>query len=165
MSEYMTEKEVLNKLNIENFRQVTKDKVIALASMLDKMDPEVAKKALEQFPDFSRTMRSLVSDYKEIISEAIDTNRDSVKSCYASCNTILEILKAELENENLDYIQRKEILELMISVNKMIFEKDTENKHFILKIVGEAAALMIGVGIIMLSALGCNAKINMNNTL
>ena len=28
-----------------------------MASMLDKMDPEVAKKALEQFPDFSNTVK------------------------------------------------------------------------------------------------------------
>lgn len=165
MGGYMTEKEVLNKLNIENFRQITKDKVIALASMLDKMDPEVAKKALEQFPDFSRNMRLLVSDYKEIINDSLVSNNESMKACYESCNTILEAMRLELENENLDYDQRKEILELMISVNKMIFEKDTENKHFVLKIVSEAAAIVIGVGIIMLSALGCNAKINVNNSL
>ncbi|WP_278246233.1 hypothetical protein [Terrisporobacter othiniensis] len=32
------------KLNIEDFRHITKDKVITMSSMLDKMDPEVDKK-------------------------------------------------------------------------------------------------------------------------
>lgn len=44
----MSEAKVLKKLDIADFRHLTKDKVIKMASMLDKMDPEVAKKALEQ---------------------------------------------------------------------------------------------------------------------
>ena len=54
----MSEANVLKKLDIEDFRHITKDKVIKMASMLDKMDPEVAKKALEQFPEFAGTIAS-----------------------------------------------------------------------------------------------------------
>lgn len=32
---------------------MTKDKVMTMVTMLDRMDPEVAKKALEQFPEFA----------------------------------------------------------------------------------------------------------------
>ena len=60
MSRPLTEQQVLKKLKIEDFRHLTKDKVIAMASMLDKMDPEVAKKALEQFPDFANTMKEVL---------------------------------------------------------------------------------------------------------
>lgn len=49
MSKLLTEKKILKKLNIEDFRHLTKDKVITMASMLDKMDPEVAKKHLNSF--------------------------------------------------------------------------------------------------------------------
>ena len=42
MGRPLTEQQVLKKLKIEDFRHLTKDKVIAMASMLDKMDPEVA---------------------------------------------------------------------------------------------------------------------------
>ena len=44
----LTEQKVLKKLGIDDFRHLTKDKVITMASMLDRMDPEVAKKAIEQ---------------------------------------------------------------------------------------------------------------------
>ena len=163
MSDYISEKEVLNKLHIDNFRQVTKDKVIALASMLDRMDPEVAQKALEQFPDFSKSITSIISDYKDVIKEGFVSNNESMKACYETCNTILESMRLELQNENLGYDQKREIMESMISVNKMLFDKDTENKSFVLKIVGEAAVVVIGAAIIMLSALGCNAKINVHS--
>lgn len=43
----MSEAKVLKKLDIADFRHLIKDKVIKMASMLYKMDPEVAKKALE----------------------------------------------------------------------------------------------------------------------
>lgn len=158
----MTEKEVLNKLNIDSFRQISKDKVIALASMLDRMNPEVAKKVIEQFPDFSRTMCSLVSDYKHIVNERLATNKESMKECYASCNYILETMRKELSNDNLSFGQRKEILESMIAVNKIVMDKDSENKGFILKIVGDAAVLAVVVGVIVLSAFGGKTRINLN---
>ncbi len=44
-----TEQQVLKKLDIPDFRHLTKEKVIAFATMVPKMNPEVAKKALEQF--------------------------------------------------------------------------------------------------------------------
>ena len=50
-----TEQQVLKKLDIPDFRHLTKEKVIAFATMVPKMNPEVAKKALEQFPNFAST--------------------------------------------------------------------------------------------------------------
>lgn len=40
----LSEKKVLKQLGISNFRYLTKEKVIELTSMLDRMDPKVAKK-------------------------------------------------------------------------------------------------------------------------
>ena len=45
----MTEEKVLKKLGIDDFRHITKNKVIKMASMLDRVDPEVAKKLLSNF--------------------------------------------------------------------------------------------------------------------
>lgn len=56
----MTEEKVLKKLGIDDFRHITKNKVIKMASMLDRVDPEVAKKAIEQFPDFSNTAKEIL---------------------------------------------------------------------------------------------------------
>ena len=60
----LTEQKVLKKLGIEDFRYLTKDKVVKMANMLDKMNPEVAKKAIEQFPNFSNTMKEILAEYK-----------------------------------------------------------------------------------------------------
>ena len=59
MNKSLTEAKVLTKLGIPDFRHLTKDKVVSFVSMLPHMDPEVAKKALEQFPEFSSTALSI----------------------------------------------------------------------------------------------------------
>lgn len=61
----MTEKQVLKTLDIPDFRHLSKEKVMTFFSMIPQMDPEVAKKALEQFPNFSSSVREILQDYKE----------------------------------------------------------------------------------------------------
>ena len=73
MSQTLTEQKVLKKLDIDDFRHLTKDKVITMASMLDRMNPEVAKKALEQFPDFAATAKEMLTT-KEISYNEFKTN-------------------------------------------------------------------------------------------
>lgn len=93
MSKLLTEQKVLKKLNIENFRNLTKDKVITMASMLDKMDPEVAKKAIEQFPEFSNTAKEMLKEYKDTLDKGLETNKESVESYYSVCKVTIETLQ------------------------------------------------------------------------
>ncbi len=79
MAKLLSEEKVLKKLGIEDFRHLNKAKVINLASMLDKMDPEVAKKALEQFPEFAKTSKEMLVDYKETLNKGIESNDKSVQ--------------------------------------------------------------------------------------
>ena len=67
MKRMLTEQQVLKKMDIPDFRHVTKDKIITFASMLPNMDPEVAKKALEQFPDFAKTSLEVMKEYKALV--------------------------------------------------------------------------------------------------
>ena len=67
MNKQLTEQQVLHKLEIPNFRHLTKDKVMTFASMLHNMDPIVAKKALEQFPEFAKMMLEVMHDYKSVL--------------------------------------------------------------------------------------------------
>ncbi|RGG56132.1 hypothetical protein [Blautia sp. AF19-10LB] len=63
MDRLLTEQKALKKLGIEDFRHLTKDKAIMMVSMLDKMEPEITKKAIEQFPHFSDTMYTVNHPY------------------------------------------------------------------------------------------------------
>jgi len=164
MSKSLTEQKVLKKLGIDDFRHLTKDKVIMMASMLDKMDPEVAKKALEQFPDFAGTMKEILSEYKNSLDKSLHENSESVKSYYDTCDAIIATLRKELENENIEFEERKYIIEKMAEIAKMKGDKDSENKRFIVTLV---AAGLAAVGItaeVLLTAIGGNTKVDLDDT-
>lgn len=163
MNKTLTEQKVLKKLGIEDFRHLTKDKVITMASMLDKMEPEVAKKAIEQFPNFSNTMKEILHEYKESLDRAQEGNAESVKSFYDSCDMIINSLQKELEKDNQTFEERKYIIDKMMEVAKMKGDKDSENKKFILTMVVTGVVALGTAATVLLSALGGNTKIEMQD--
>lgn len=163
MARSLTEQKVLKKLGIDDFRHLTKDKVITMASMLDRMDPEVAKKAIEQFPEFAHTRKDILQDYKQTLDKALDENSESVKSYYSSCDAIITSLQKELDKENLSFDEKRYIIDKMIEVNKMKGEKDSENKKFIATLAVIGAAAIGTVAGVLASAIGGNTKIEMND--
>lgn len=163
MNKSLTEQKVLKKLNIEDFRHLTKDKVIAMASMLDKMDPEVAKKALEQFPEFAATIKEMLNEYKNILDKGLETNKESVQAYYDSCNSMIMFLQKQLDDEGLSFEDRKYIIDTMLEITRMIGEKDSENKKFIatLAVLGVTATCVATT--ILASVLGGNTQIEAND--
>ena len=126
----ITETEALKSLDISDFRHPTKDTMIKMVSMLDQMDPEVAEKILEQFPEFASTARGILTEYKELLDEGLKSNNESIKNVYDTYNTIIVSLRKELENEDLTFEQKKYIIEQMKEIAGIIYKKDTENKKF-----------------------------------
>lgn len=160
----MSEEKVLKKLDIVDFRHLTKDKVIKMASMLDKMDPEVAKKALEQFPEFANTTKEMLTEYKESLDEGLESNNKSVKAVYDTYNAVITSLQKELEKENLTFEQKKYIIEQMKDVAEKVDKKDTENKRFIAGMATLAAIVVSSTVVVLASALGGNTQIKPDDT-
>lgn len=163
MGKLWSEEKVLKKLQIQDFRHLAKDKVIAMASMLDKMDPEVAKKALEQFPEFAKTMKEVLQDYKESLDTALKENGESVMSYYASCDAIITSLQKELNKEDLSFEDRKYIIDKMVEVNQMKGMKDSENKKFLATLALCGAAAVTVVAGTLASVLGANTQVRIGN--
>lgn len=164
MKKTLTEQNVLRKLGIDDFRHMTKDKVMVMASMLDKMDPEVAKKALEQFPNFSDTMKSICIDYKSVIERLAESNDNSVKSYYETCDAIISSCQIELARENLSFEEKRQILTYMLEVVKMKGIKDTENKNHLLRLSIAGLSAVGLTAIALVSALGGNTKIDLKHS-
>ena len=162
MTRTFSEKKVLKKLGISDFRHMTKDKIIKFASMLPYMDPEVAKKALEQFPAFKDLASDLVIQYKAVVERAFEDNKISQQAFYNACNSIIESLQKELEDGNITFEERSRIEDKMIQVANMIGEKDSENKGLILKTVFGAATVLLGIVAVASGMLGSNTQLSKN---
>lgn len=143
MSNLLTEQNVLRKLGIEDFRQLNKEKSIQFISMLDKMEPEVAKTALEQFPEFSNISKEILSEYKNTLDKGIESNNASIKRVYDNYNAIILSLQKELERTDLSFDEKVYILEQMKDIASKIDKKDSENKKWLkgMAVVGGVIAL------------------------
>lgn len=163
MGRALTEKKVLDKLGIDNFRQLTKDKVIEMASMLDKMDPEVAKKVLDQFPDFAKTMKEILVEYKGFLSEGLKSNQENTKSFFESCDCAIQECQKILDKDNLSFEEKQTVIMLMLEIAKMKGDANSENKKFILCLAG-AGIFALGIATTaLLAALGGSAKIDLDS--
>lgn len=150
MGNQLAEQEVLQHLDIPDFRHITKNKIMTFASILQNMEPEVAKKALEQFPEFSKMTLEVLKDYKGIMEKTIDENSESSKQCYNIYNEVVNALKGCLEKGNLPFEEKKYYIEKMMEIAKMAESKDTENEGFNWKVISLgtlAVFTVVGVGV------------------
>ena len=153
MARSITEQRALRKLGLKDFRHMTKEKVVTFASMLPHMDPEVAQRALEQFPEYVKLATEIVSVYKAVAEKILEQNSTSMKSFYDACSVVLTSLSKQLEEDQLSSQEKSKINTQMIEVAQMIGEKDTENKHFLAAVaawVGAGAAVLVGGAVVLL---------------
>lgn len=156
MSRKLSEEKVLKKLKISDFRHMTKDKVVKLCSMLPYMDPEVAKKVLEQFPEYSATMGEMVKVYADVASKVLESGREGARAFYDACNSVLDEIKRQLEMPNLSESNKDKLNDKMISVVKMIGEKDTEAKKFALDVLKTVGGVVLSFAALVAAVLGIN---------
>lgn len=122
---------LLKKLNVSNFREIKKNQIIELANSLQKMDPEVAKNVIQQIPQFTDLVKSASNNYKEEISEIVSSNQENATKAIETATIILNSIDKLLDKDEFTPDQKLDLVDKMIQVQKMINEKDTENKTFL----------------------------------
>ena len=152
MSRELSEKKVLKKLGIDDFTQMTKNQIIDLAGMMDRMSPEVAQKAMEQFPEFSNASREMLLDYKDSLDKTIASNDKSMESFYKNCTAIIDSLQKELDNDKLTFKEKKYIIEQMKDIADMMDRKDSENK-VLLTSLASFATIAVSAAVLGVTAL------------
>lgn len=158
MSADLTEKQVLSALDIPDFGHLTKDKVMPLVSLLPQMQPEVAMKALEQFPNFATTVMQIATELKETMGKGIESNSENMEKCSNISQTITDSLIEQAGRDNISFEERKYYIDKMLEVAEIQNSKDTENKEFILKVYALATGAALLLSATMLVALGANTN-------
>lgn len=165
MARPYTEQQVLKKLDIPDFRHLTKEKVIAFATMVPKMNPEVAKKALEQFPNFASTSLDVLKEYRSVIQEAMEDDRESMRSCYDMYNRVMDSLEKMLDNDDLTFEQKTYILNQMQEVAAAVADKDSEKSRNRLKLIGVIGGVAAAIVAALASSLGGNIALKERNNI
>ena len=157
----VAERKALELMQKDNFRGISKDNVMQLMSILDKVDPEVAKSIIAQLPEAIRGSVEMERVYSLALTRGIDSCESTTKSCFETEDEIIESLKKEVEREGTTFEEKQYYYDKMEAAAIRKECKDTEHRGTVLTILrygGEA--LLFGLGFCACLFLGkANLKI------
>lgn len=141
--DFGSEEQLRQKAGLESWRNLSKEKFLAFVSELPNMDKEVALKVIGQFPEFKRLVLDSYSSLQEQTDSAFKANWKSQKKVHKAYADTRRILERELERENLTSEERLEIVRMIGETADKEFTKDSENKAFVVKIVGVSVGVLV----------------------
>lgn len=149
------EKQLLNKLGIDDFRHMTKEKFVSFMSMIPEMDPEVAKAVISKFPAFANIAKETIENLKSSISKAFESNDSSMKGYNEASQTVLKTISKELDRNDLSDEQRDKNLNMISDTLDKAGKIHSENQTFLKQmaiIIGTVALLIVGSSAALLGA-------------
>lgn len=151
---------VKNALNIDSFRNLSKDKIMEFVSLIPNMDKEVAIKIIEQYPTFVKLSESIIGQLNKMCEVALEKNEESQKVVIEAYKQILDELSNQLhiKGKDLSKEECERIIEQMVEIADKISIKDTENKAFIDKLVKYSTGFAIVIIVFGAVILGVNVK-------
>lgn len=148
------EKDLLKMLDIPSFRHMTKDKLASFVSALPDVDPDVAKKALEQFPDFSTAMAEIVSHYRGIVSECLAGSDGDTRLCLETCASMVNSIQRELDKKELSFEQQQALIDRSMELVQTMKEISADGKHFRAHVINVTSIALVVVTGALISAIG-----------
>ena len=145
MHRSLTEQKILKQLDIPDFRHMTKDKIIEFTSLLPQMNPEVAKKALDQFPDFANSAVKIVDTLKNVAADSLGKSDESSKRFDKMANRVMDSLQEMLKDGPLSFDEKQYIIDQMMQLSKMVDDHDTKQKSFIFKLFGLLSTVFMAI--------------------
>lgn len=146
MDRTLTEQQLLNQLDIPDWRHMSKDKLIAFANNMQNLDPEVAKAAIAQFPKFSEMGVGIVDTLKASLDNVIANDKEADTKAYEINYSILNNLDKRLQKRFLFPSERKQIIDAMVQVSDNIAQMQIHEKAMVgdvFKAIGAVAGLVV----------------------
>ena len=141
---YKTDLDVKKALGIDSFRNLSKENVMKFAAMMPDMDREVALKIIEQFPEFKAFALDAVGVMEKMQENALASNSESQAHVHQALADVRAILKGQLDDSELTWEQKKEILDLIMETARLESAKDSENKQFLKDVTKYAIGAVAG---------------------
>lgn len=115
MSKYMvTADEVKNALEIDSFRNLSKDKIMEFVSLIPNMDKDVAMAIIEQFPSCAEMASNMVAELNGMCDKALQENGESQKETISAYKMVLSDLGELLKKDDISPEERTIITDKMI---------------------------------------------------
>lgn len=155
----MSEEDVKKLLGIKDFRHLSKKQVVSFISAIPQMDPEVAKKVIDQFPQMANMAVELAKEYREALDSAIKANDASAKDMAATIDKVIDILSNQLDKDDLTTEERVQIVNAIGQVTGYKLELHKSNQAFLSQ--GLKYFVMFALGLV---AIGVGATLGGNGS-
>lgn len=142
---------VLDLLKKDNFRGISKDNVMGLVSILDKVDPEVAKALIAQMPQAVRGMVEIEKLYADLMYKSIESCSSSSETCFSSEDKIIDTLAEEV-GKDIPFEQKQYFVGKMEDAAVRKEAKDTEHRSTVLNIL-KIGGLLLGGGALVVAGM------------
>ena len=148
------EKRVLELMHKNNFQGISKENVLHLVSVLDKVDPDVAKVLIAQIPELAKVVVESEKEYAGVLSNGMASCDSSISSCFHTEDEIVAALQREIVKDDTSFGEKKYYFDKMVEAAERKEHKDTEHNNMILTILkygGEAVVfgLLITAGVFL----------------
>ena len=132
MSQYLvSEDQVKKALQIDSFRNLSKDKIMEFASLIPHMDKDVAIAIINQFPAYAESSRNMIEQYNVMCDKVLQSNDDSRRDAVMAYKTILDDLSILLKQDGITPEQQEKITDKMILVADKIADLHEDNRNFL----------------------------------
>ena len=141
------EKQALDMMRRTDFKNLSKNDVLSIASKLGELRPDVAKEVIAQFSEFAKLIQSSMKEYKDILGNIVSSDDESAKQVYTIADKDMDTsansrrqfyefagkvhadLSKCLDNPDLSAEERKDILAQEMEILKAVSEKDSEIRN------------------------------------
>lgn len=154
----ISEESVKKALNIESFRNLSKEKIVEFISLIPNMDKDVAISIINQFPAYAEMTGNMIAQLNTMCDSAIKEAGKSQKESIESYKLILSELGNLLQKDNISAEERALITDKMILIADRISAKDSEYKEFLLDALKIGVPVLGGALLLGAAILGVNTR-------
>lgn len=128
MNQYLSEKEALKALKITSFDQINSKNITEFAALFKRIDPEVARMALNKIPEFSKTATTVCEAYKHSFDRSINAIETLNSRYHEAYMKKLEIIEILCKDDDLCSMEREMIIEALLDLESRKTCRDEEDK-------------------------------------
>ena len=139
-----TERQTLDILGRTDFKAIKKGEIVSIASLLSSLRPEVAKSAIEHFPELADLLKVSISEYRDMLDKVIESDNASIQHVYGDADKAMddaaigreqflqfaEKVRADygkcLDRDNITPEERADILKSEMEILRMADTKEKE---------------------------------------
>lgn len=144
MRQYKSEQDVLNELNIPDWRHMSKDKIMAFASQIPNMSPEVAKAAIAQFPEFVKLSTELVNAMMSSLNTVAENAKAIDLEVLNQDKNILDVLLQQIPLAN-NSEEKAVLIDAIVKVSDSMHDLAEKHHKFLLDSLQTVMKGLLGV--------------------